>query len=55
MLGGRIAVHFTETVALWFRGDVAGFGISDSQTQLTYNLLAGLSWRFARVASAFAE
>jgi opacity protein-like surface antigen len=32
-------------VALWFRGDVAGFGISDNQTKLTYNLLGGLEWR----------
>jgi hypothetical protein len=53
MLGGRIAYHITETVALWFRGDVAGFGISDSQSDLTYNLIAGLNWRFTRVASAF--
>jgi opacity protein-like surface antigen len=53
MFGGRIAYHITDTVALWFRGDVAGFGISDSQSKLTYNLIAGLNWRFTRVASAF--
>jgi opacity protein-like surface antigen len=53
MLGGRIAYHITDTVALWFRGDVAGFGISDSQSDLTYNLIAGLNWRFTRVAAAF--
>ncbi len=41
MVGGRITYHITDTVALWFRGDVAGFGISDSQTKLTYNLIAG--------------
>ena len=46
MFGGRIAYHITDTVALWFRGDVAGFGISDSQSELTYNLIAGLNWRF---------
>jgi hypothetical protein len=28
MVGGRITYRITETVALWFRGDVAGFGIS---------------------------
>ena len=54
MFGGRIAYHITDSVALWFRGDAAGFGISDSQSQLTYNLVAGLSWRFTRVASVFA-
>ena len=54
MFGGRIAYHITDTVALWFRGDVAGFGISDSQSELTYNLIAGLNWRFTQVASVFA-
>jgi opacity protein-like surface antigen len=54
MVGGRVAYHVTDTVALWFRGDVAGFGISDSQSQLTYNLIAGLNWRFAHAASIFA-
>jgi opacity protein-like surface antigen len=54
MFGGRIAYHITDAIALWFLGDVAGFGISDSQSQLTYNLIAGLSWRFAHVASLFA-
>ena len=53
MFGGRIAYHITDTVALWFRGDVAGFGISDSQSELTYNLIAGLNWRFTHVAAAF--
>ena len=53
MVGGRIAYHITDTVALWFRGDVAGFGISDSQSELTYNLIAGLNWRFTPVASLF--
>jgi opacity protein-like surface antigen len=53
MVGGRIAYHITDTIALWFRGDVAGFGISDTQSELTYNLIAGLNWRFTRVASAF--
>ena len=48
MFGGRIAYHITDTVALWFRGDVAGFGISDSQSELAYNLIAGLNWRFTR-------
>ena len=54
MVGGRIAYHITDTVALWLRGDAAGFGISDSQSQLTYNLIAGLNWRFTHVASVFA-
>ncbi len=53
MVGGRIAYHITDTVGLWFRGDVAGFGISDSQSELTYNLIAGLNWRFTQMASAF--
>jgi hypothetical protein len=52
MVGGRITYHITETVALWFRGDVAGFGISDNQSQLTYNLIGGLEWRFVPSASA---
>ena len=53
MFGGRIAYHITDTVGVWFRGDVAGFGISDSQSELTYNLIAGLNWRFTQVAAAF--
>jgi hypothetical protein len=52
MFGARIAWHITDTVALWFRGDVAGFGISDNQSQLTYNLLGGLEWRFHPRAAA---
>ena len=52
MVGGRIVWHITDTVALWFRGDVAGFGISDSQSNLTYNLLGGVEWRFHPRASA---
>jgi hypothetical protein len=53
LFGGRIAYHITDTLALWFRGDAAGFGISDSQSQFAYNLIAGLNWRFTRVASVF--
>ena len=52
MFGGRITWHITDTVALWFRGDVAGFGISDNQSNLTYNLIGGLEWRFVPRASA---
>jgi hypothetical protein len=52
MVGGRITYHITDTVALWFRGDVAGFGISDNQSNLTYNLLGGLEWRFHPRAAA---
>jgi hypothetical protein len=54
MLGGRIVYDVTERVSLWFRADAAGFGISDAQSQLTYNLIAGLDWRFARNASVSA-
>jgi hypothetical protein len=52
MVGGRVTYHITDTVALWFRGDAAGFGISDDQTHLTYNLLGGVEWRFSKPASA---
>lgn len=52
MVGGRITYHITDTVALWFRGDVAGFGLSDNQSNLTYNLVGGLDWRFRPNASA---
>jgi len=52
MIGGRIAWHITDAWSLWFRGDVAGFDISDSQSQLTYNLLGGVEWRFGPAASA---
>ena len=52
MVGGRIVWQITDTVALWLRGDVAGFGISDSQSELTYNLLGGVEWRFHPRASA---
>ena len=54
IVGGRITYHITDTLELWFRGDVGGFGISDNQTELTYNLIAGLNWRFADRWSAFA-
>jgi opacity protein-like surface antigen len=54
MVGGRIAYRLTDTVAFWLRGDAAGFGISDSQSQLSYNLIAGFNWRFTRVASVVA-
>jgi hypothetical protein len=52
MVGGRITWHITDSVALWFRGDAAGFGISDNQSNLTYNLIGGLEWRFVPRASA---
>jgi YfaZ precursor len=52
MIGGRIVWRITDTVSVWFRGDVAGFGISDSQSNLTYNLLGGVEWRFVPRASA---
>ena len=54
MVGGRITYRVTDTVALWLRGDVAGFGLSDSQSQLATNLIAGVDWRFTRVASVLA-
>jgi hypothetical protein len=54
MVGGRIVYRAFDRVTLWFRADVAGFGISDVQSQLTYNLVAGLDWRLARRASASA-
>ena len=54
IVGGRITYHITDTLELWFRGDVGGFAISDSQTELTYNLIAGLNWRFADRWSTFA-
>jgi hypothetical protein len=49
MIGGRLTYHITDTVALWFRGDAAGFGAG---TELTVNLIAGLEWRFHPRASA---
>lgn len=49
MIGGRLAYHITDTLALWFRGDAAGFGVG---TELTVNLIAGLEWRFHPRASA---
>jgi len=52
MIGGRIAWHITDAWSLWFRGDVAGFDISDNQSKLTYNLLGGVEWRFVPAASA---
>jgi opacity protein-like surface antigen len=54
IIGGRITYYITDTLELWFRGDVGGFGISDNQLTLTYNLIAGLNWRFADHWSALA-
>jgi hypothetical protein len=54
MVGGRIAYHITDTIALWVRGDVAGFGISDAQTDLTWNMIAGVNWRVTESVSVFA-
>ena len=48
IVGGRITYHITDTLELWFRGDVGGFGISDNQTELTYNLIAGLQLALRR-------
>jgi hypothetical protein len=36
------------------RGDVGGFGISSSQSKLTWNLIACADYRFARWRSVFA-
>jgi hypothetical protein len=54
LVGGRVAYHITDTVGLWLRGDVGGFGISDAQTELTWNLIVGLTWQLSPRASAFA-
>jgi hypothetical protein len=54
MVGGRVVYHAFDRATLWFRADIAGFGISDGQSQLTYNLIAGVDWRFTRSASASA-
>ena len=54
IVGGRITYSITDTLELWFRGDVGGFGISDNQSNLTYNLIAGVNWRFAEHWSAAA-
>src|SRR5215471_17543569 len=52
IVGGRIVWRLSDTWSLWFRGDVGGFDISDSQSKLTYNLLGGVEWRFVPAASA---
>src|SRR5262245_5903913 len=52
MVGGRIVWRITDAWSVWFRGDVAGFDISDNQSKLTYNLLGGVEWRFVPSASA---
>jgi hypothetical protein len=52
IVGGRIVWRITDTWSVWFRGDVGGFDISDSQSKLTYNLLGGVEWRFVPAASA---
>jgi hypothetical protein len=52
IVGGRIVWRITDKWSLWFRGDVGGFDISDSQSKLTYNLLGGVEWRFVPAASA---
>ena len=52
IVGGRIVWHISDAWSLWFRGDVGGFDISDSQSKLTYNLLGGVEWRFVPAASA---
>lgn len=54
IVGGRIVWRITDTVSLWFRGDVGGFDISNEQSKLTYNLLGGVEWRFVPSASAMA-
>jgi hypothetical protein len=54
IVGGRITYLITDTLELWFRGDVGGFGISDNQTRLSYNLIAGVNWRVSDRWSAAA-
>ena len=43
-VGGRISWDLNEKLALWFRGDIGGFGIG-SASDLFYNLIPGCSYR----------
>jgi hypothetical protein len=48
MAGGRITWHITDAEALWFRGDVAGFDISN---QVHVQPPRDLEWRVIPSAS----
>lgn len=54
MVGMRLRLDLTERLETWVRFDVAGFDLSDDQTKLTWNLIAGLNYRFSERVSAFA-
>lgn len=48
LLGARLGLQVSPSITLGLRGDVSGFGIG---SDVTWNLLAGLDWRFSRNVS----
>ena len=45
IVGGRIRFDVFENLAIGVRGDIGGFGIG-SGSDLTWNVVAGIDWRF---------
>jgi hypothetical protein len=49
-VGARLSLDITEKLAFKVHGDIGGFGIG-SASDLTWNVLAGVDWRFHRSMS----
>jgi len=48
LIGARLGLQVSPRIILGLRGDVSGFGIG---SDVTWNFLAGLDWRFSRNTS----
>lgn len=53
VVGGRAVIPVTNTIDVFGRGDIGGFGIGDSST-LAWNLIAGLDWKLTSNSSLVA-
>jgi hypothetical protein len=43
MLGAKIGLQMNDAIALWLRGDYAGFGVG-GETDYSWNILGGMDW-----------
>ncbi|MBL1209751.1 hypothetical protein [Geminocystis sp. GBBB08] len=43
MLGAKVGVQMNDAIALWLRGDYAGFGVG-GETDYSWNVLGGMDW-----------
>lgn len=43
MIGAKLGVQMNDAIALWLRGDYAGFGVG-GETDYSWNILGGMDW-----------